>query len=203
MNMKTKPWYVALGNHDYDGSPEAEISYHNKNLKWNMPARYYTRIERIGDGGSARLIFVDTTPFERSSSQDTTRQKSWLDSLSARNDTDWVFVIGHHQVYSGGLRKFDRSPIRYAFEPIFNKNGVDIYFCGHEHDLQHMKVAGKPTHYFLSGAGSDIRSTGMMEHSLFAASVQGFMSVTVKKQTLEVKVIDHNGNMLYSTTLEH
>jgi tartrate-resistant acid phosphatase type 5 len=211
-NLKTKPWFVALGNHDYLGSPDAEIAYHDKNPRWNMPSRYYTRVERTGDGGSARLIFIDSSPFEKSyysipelkdkvSGQDTLRQKQWLDSVCSRKDADWMVVVGHHHIYTGGARKDEANSVRTSLETIFEKNDVDVYFSGHEHDLQHLKSANKPTHYFVSGAASGLRPTGMMEHSLFAASVEGFMSVTVRKQTLEVKVIDHEGNVLYSTTI--
>jgi predicted MPP superfamily phosphohydrolase len=35
------PWYAVLGNHDHRGSFQAEIDYHKKNPRWNMPDRYY------------------------------------------------------------------------------------------------------------------------------------------------------------------
>ena len=33
------PWYVVLGNHDYEGSPNAEIAYSSRSPRWRMPAR--------------------------------------------------------------------------------------------------------------------------------------------------------------------
>jgi tartrate-resistant acid phosphatase type 5 len=213
-NLISKPWYVALGNHDYAGNPDAEIAYHNLSPRWNMPSRFYSFVETLGDGGRIRFIFADTSPFEKSyyqaadlkdkiSVQDTTRQKKWLDSLTSLNDVDWKIVVGHHHFYTGGLRKNDVNSVRSSLEPVFVKNRVDIYFGGHEHDLQHLKAADKPTHYFISGAGSDIRPTGMIPESLFAISTQGFMSVSVRKKTIEVNVVSYEGIILYSASLNH
>jgi tartrate-resistant acid phosphatase type 5 len=213
-NLIRKPWYVSLGNHDYLGNPDAEIEYSKTSSRWTLPSRYWSRVETAEDGSRVRFIFIDSSPFEKSYyqspdlknkvlSQDTLRQKKWLDSLSSLSDVDWKIVVGHHHIYTGGVRKNDVNTIRPSLEPVFAKNNVDIYFCGHEHDLQHMKAANKPTHYFLSGAGADLRPTGTINETLFSASIQGFMSVTVRKKNLEVKIVDYKGNILYTTTLTH
>lgn len=206
------PWYVVLGNHDHLGNPASEIQYHQKNPRWNLPAHYYTRVEALPNGGKVRFVFTDTSPFENGlyyaigqslSAQDSARQRKWIDSVTSINDSDWKIVIGHHHIYSGGLRKNDANSVRDALEPVFVRNKVDIYFCGHEHDLQHLKSAKGPTNYFLSGAGSDLRATGSIPETLFAASVQGFMNVEIRRKSILVQVVDYKGNILYSTTVEH
>lgn len=210
-NLIRKPWYASLGNHDYRGSTRAQIDYHKKNPRWTLEAPYYTKVETLGDGGRVRFIFIDTTPFGKEyyfdpsnkdlALQDTVRQKKWLDSLTALNDVDWKVVVGHHHMYTGGVRNAEPSAIRAGIEPIFVKNKVDVYFCGHEHDLQHLKAAGKPTNYFLSGGGSDVRPTGMGRESIFSASEQGFMSVSILKSSLEVSIVNYKGQLIYKTTL--
>ncbi len=213
-NLIQKPWHISIGNHDYYGNADAEIEYGKTNKRWILPSRYWSRIETGEDGSRTRFIFIDTSPFEKSyylaaeikdkvSTQDTLRQKKWIDSLTSLNDVDWKIVVGHHHIYTGGLRKNDPNSVRASLEPVFAKNKVDAYFGGHEHDLQHLKAADKPTHYFLSGAGSDIRPTGTINETLFAQSIQGFMSVTVKRKSLEVKVVDYSGNIIHTATLTH
>lgn len=209
-----KPWYVALGNHDYNGQPDVEIAYSKVSDRWKLPSRYYSRIETGEDGSRVRLTVIDTSPFEKSAyqdplmkdkvaSQDTLRQKKWLDSLTSLTDTDWKIVVGHHHIYTGGARKNDPNTVRASLEPLFIKNNVDVYFCGHEHDLQHLKSSKGVTHYLLSGAGSDLRPTGMITESQFAASIQGFMSVTVTKKSLVINVVDYMGNILHTATVTH
>ena len=58
-------WYIVLGNHDYGGEPQAEIDYSAVDRKWNMPARYYSKVFYInGDTALGMLfVFLDTSPF--------------------------------------------------------------------------------------------------------------------------------------------
>jgi tartrate-resistant acid phosphatase type 5 len=206
------PWYVVLGNHDYRSNPEAEVEYTKISARWKMPSRFFTF--RFGDDDEPviRFVFIDTSPFEKGyysetkykdgvSSQDTTKQKIWIDSVLALNDANWKIVVGHHPFYTGGKRVDEVNTVRKSLEGLFNKHNVDVYFAGHEHDLQHLKPDSKPTHHFVSGAGSDIRPTGKMEHTLFAQSIQGFMAVSVTEKKMLVQVVDYKGNVLYKTTI--
>jgi tartrate-resistant acid phosphatase type 5 len=206
------PWYVALGNHDYAGNVQAEIDYSKSSSRWNMPSRYFTFVKEVGNT-RVRFVVADTSPFEKDyytdasykrevTTQDSTRQKVWLDSVLSLADTDWKIVIGHHPLYSGGTHSLEGSPVRASLESIFTKNNVDIYFAGHEHDLQHLKPDDKPTHYFISGAGSQIRPTGLLPISKFAKSIQGFMAVSVQEQQVRIQVVSYRGDLLYSYLLK-
>jgi predicted phosphodiesterase len=89
--------------------------------------------------------------------------------------------------------------VRNALLPIFQKHKVDVYFAGHEHDLQYQKPDGI-THYFVSGAGSEKRpvtSDSMM--TKFALSDHGFMNVQLKKDTMSLQVINYLGQLKYET----
>jgi len=55
-------WYPVLGNHDYHGSPQAEIDYSKISRRWRLTDHYYTIVKRVNDSVSARLIFLDTSP---------------------------------------------------------------------------------------------------------------------------------------------
>ncbi|MDF2797587.1 MAG: hypothetical protein K0R85_331, partial [Devosia sp.] len=54
------PWYVVLGNHDYNGTPDAELAYALRSRRWNMPARYYVEQQVLADGTRADFFFLDT-----------------------------------------------------------------------------------------------------------------------------------------------
>lgn len=204
------PWYVVLGNHDYHGNPQAEIDYSKISQRWNMPARYFVEDKMIDDGTSIKFIFIDTSPLEDDyykeeykqavSSQDTTRQLRWLDSTLASSKATWNFVVGHHPLYTGGKRVDEPNYTRSHLEKIFVKHNVDVYFAGHEHDLQYIKPEGA-THYFVSGSGSEVRPTGKLPISKFAESIQGFMAVSVLKKQMSVQVVDYLGNLIYKITI--
>ena len=201
-------WYVVLGNHDYRGNPQAEVEYTNISRRWNMSSRYFHKDITTDDGASVRLVFIDTSPLndeyyhednyrDKVIGQDTTAQLAWMDSLLAVDGFDWKIVVGHHPLYSGGKRIDDQNFVRPHLEPRFEKYRVDVYLAGHEHDLQHIKPANKVTHHFISGAGSEVRPTGMLESSLFAESIQGFLSTAITRDSLYFEFVSYEGIRLY------
>jgi len=44
--------------------------------------------------------------------------------------------------------------LRLDLVPLFKEHSVAAYFCGHDHDLQHLQLANVSTQLFVSGAGS-------------------------------------------------
>jgi tartrate-resistant acid phosphatase type 5 len=211
-------WYIVLGNHDYKGSPQAEIDYTDIDRRWNMPARYYSKIIFIGNDSTqgVLLVFLDTTPFlseyyetpeHKVKGQDTSAQRIWLEKTlaGAPSYVKWKFVFGHHPLWTGGgrMKAPETMEMKNLFRPIFEKYHVNVYFCGHEHSLQYIKPEGF-THYFISGAGSE--TTPAIVHpdgGQFANSVNGFMDVTVKDDQMEVNVINYLGENIYSTIIPH
>jgi tartrate-resistant acid phosphatase type 5 len=177
-----------------------------------MPSRYFTFVYNE-DGINARFIFIDTSPFEKEyyldegykneiSKQDTTRQKIWLDSVLSLNDTKWKFVSGHHPLYTGGKRAKEFNTVRQSLEPLFIKHNVDVYLAGHEHDLQYIKAADKPTHHFVSGTGSEVRPTGKLSDTKFADSIEGIMAFSLSPNQLKVQVLSYKGDVIYSTVID-
>jgi predicted phosphodiesterase len=205
-------WYSVLGNHDYRGNPEAQIEYSKISRRWQMPARYYSFEMEIPESKDKVLLaFIDTNPFEKKYyeeekyknvvGQDTTAQKIWLEKILTESKAKWKIVVGHHPLYTSGKRmgKSETEDIRQSFESLFEKYKVDVYFAGHEHDLQHQKP--KNVHYFVSGAGSEVRPTGKAPYTQFSQSTHGFMAVSLTEKQLLIQVIDFKGKIIYKTDI--
>ena len=47
-----------------------------------------------------------------------------------------------------------------ALGPLLEEYGAQAYFCGHEHNLQYLHKEGEPTHYIVSGGGSQVGQYG-------------------------------------------
>lgn len=196
-------WYVALGNHDYQGNVQAQIDYSKISKRWNMPSRYYSKVFQVNKNEKVLMVFMDTNPFIVGyqnnpkygdlSKQNTQEQIDWLEKTLSVNDPSikWKIVVGHHPLYSGGKRKDsnDTKDFETKFADFFDKHKVDAYICGHEHDLQIIKPKNRYTTQFLSGAASEVRPSGNMQHTIYAAAEPGFMTFSILGKELTVQVV--------------
>ena len=81
------------------------------------------------------------------------------------------------------------------------KHGVQVYFSGHDHNLEYIKLPGQDTHYIISGAGSQcdrpfIGSTNAM----FQWQSSGFVTVQLDDDTMSCKfysIEDKGSSPLY------
>jgi predicted MPP superfamily phosphohydrolase len=209
-NSLQVPWYPVLGNHDIRGNVQAQLLYSKLSSRWRFPNTYYSlsKNQIFGtDTIEALFVFLDTNPLIESYyddaryrdyvvRQDTSRQLSWLDSVLLHSDADWKIVSGHHPVYGGGKKKAERKELRKLLKPFFNRYQVDLYLCGHKHDLQLLQPDG-PTTYIVTGAGSKVSDIDKTKHTVFAKSIQGFVSVSLGLENGLIQFIDYRGNVLY------
>jgi predicted phosphodiesterase len=207
------PWYVVLGNHDYRGAPSAEIAYSNMSPRWKLPSKYFKEQFSAGGNESVEMFFMDSNPYQKDllsaagsypelNGQDTVSQNGWIESGLRNSSADWKLVIGHHPLYTCGVRKNQPQHMR-KFEGLFNETHVDAYFCGHEHDLQVHKPEGNVT-YFVSGGGGSKRPVQTpFEFTHFAQSTLGFMVVEIANGRMTVTSYNENGQVLYVETIVH
>ena len=156
--------------------------------------------------------------------QDCKAQLDWfnatLSSINSgnSNNTEWVFVLGHH--------KADEIDVE-DFQDILNSSGVHLYLNGHNHNLEHYSIDGQEK-YMTTGAGGMviIGGGGVKLHktspnfakwhnhthghdhthqvkSVWSKVVTGFTSHTFMEKGTKVKTEywDTNQNMLYDFTI--
>jgi acid phosphatase len=199
------PWYVVLGNHDHRGDVEAEIHYTTGNSRWHLPSAYYTHTEALADGTTAEFFFIDSEAIrERYQSwvphlvRDA--QVKWLERELANSKAEWKIVVGHHPVYSSGMHGDTKALIR-RIRPLFKKYGVQAYFNGHDHDLEHIIMSR--THYFTSGAGGETRPASPSERTQFIAGGKlGFLTARLMPDAMEVEFRDDQGTNLHHVRIE-
>ena len=202
------PWQVILGNHDYHGNCDAQIEYSKTSSRWHMPARYYTRIENIDAKNTVEFFYLDTTPMKSNDdlaipllhlhTQDTRQQLAWFEAALAASTAPWKIVVGHHPIYSGGVHGDTPYLIKHVL-PLLEKYKVQAWFNGHDHDLQHLQT-GK-LDMFCSGAGSKVREPKNTARTKFAKGCSGFTAVALSADKLDVRMIDDQGQLLYTTSV--
>jgi len=206
------PWYALLGNHDYRGTPQAQIDYAARSSRWRMPSRYY--MVSGGELGAPHvdLFFLDTSPLVHSyrehveqpiarnvATQDPSAQLTWLDAALGQSQAKWKLVFGHHTIFSGGSAHGNTPELIQQIKPILDHHGVNAYINGHEHDLQHIHIDGGD--YICTGAGSEVRPTGSIEGTRFCLSRSGFAVFAVSNESMDLEFVDYSGASLYRTSL--
>jgi tartrate-resistant acid phosphatase type 5 len=206
------PWYVALGNHDYLGNCDAQIAYSQLSRRWKMPARYFTTSRQIDTATTVDFFYLDTTPMvrsywhesgyrERVRTQDVPKQLEWFKAALAASTAPWKIVIGHHPIYSGGgpFGHGDTRELIRDILPLLKQYRVQAYFNGHDHNLQHLQAGA--VNLFDSGAGSRARPVFKTKYTRYAKACSGFTTVSLQADTMNVRLIDWHGTILYTANV--
>ena len=201
-------WFPVLGNHDYKGSTQAQIDYSNISPRWKLEDHYYTFVRKINDSISARFIFLDTPPFVEQyhkkegypdvAAQDTAKQIQWLKEVLANSKEQWKVVFGHHPVYSASKTHGDTPEMIQRVKPLLEKYHAQFYFCGHDHDFQHLREKGKDVEYVVTGTGGEPRPCSMDAQSIYSHTAAGFSEVAFHGDSIRVVFMAATGEALYT-----
>eukprot|EP00287_Rhodomonas_sp_CCMP768_P026371 CAMPEP_0202844016 /NCGR_PEP_ID=MMETSP1389-20130828/66107_1 /ASSEMBLY_ACC=CAM_ASM_000865 /TAXON_ID=302021 /ORGANISM="Rhodomonas sp., Strain CCMP768" /LENGTH=149 /DNA_ID=CAMNT_0049521235 /DNA_START=36 /DNA_END=485 /DNA_ORIENTATION=- len=126
-------------------------------------------------------------------------QMTWLEETLAASTADWLVVVGHYPVLSGGEHGSTQSLIT-GLKPLLEKYHVDAYIGGHDHTLQHLEDGG--VSYYVNGNGC-LRGVvkPLPDITRFAAVDPGFMLHQVDADTMVNSMIDDTGTVVYQHTL--
>jgi tartrate-resistant acid phosphatase type 5 len=187
------PFYVVLGNHDYRGDTYAQIEYTNRSSRWRMPDYYYTFTSQHDGADLCQFFAIDTTPIVKWDR--IKEQMTWLEDALNKSRARWKIVFGHHPVYSNG-KQGDSDDLKYTVLPILERYNVDVYLCGHDHDLQILdQVNG--VNYLVSGTGAQPTDTNCGNNTIYASSQLGFMAFRISWHEIVILVVLERGDIDY------
>ncbi len=202
------PWYVVLGNHDYNGSPSAEVDYTQVSARWRMPSRYWRQDMTLPDATQAAFFFIDTTPITLlvglrdavpQADFGARDQVMWLERELAACTAPWKIVVGHHPIFSSGQHGRSAGVAEHV-RPLLERYGVQAYLNGHDHDLEHLSAGGVA--YICSGSGSEARALrAAVSQSRFAMARAGFVRCTLTRDALDVSFFNSTGASEYVATI--
>jgi tartrate-resistant acid phosphatase type 5 len=232
------PIYAVLGNHDYGDQqqrggadywtcghpdPSAEVKATGEIAKWEMPARNYMLQSPLAD-----FVMIDTQPLALdfptgyAGSLGATEEKAWIGGALTGMHAHWRIVIGHHTIFSSGMHGRTNNATQTRVRellPLFRQTHVDLYICGHDHDMEllgELQRGPKSDPLFLvSGAGSGTdemrprRGTAKEPPTIYpqfpAKVVMGFAVLAIDATHLTVTFFDHTGKAIggpYTTKKE-
>ena len=206
------PFYVALGNHDYDkieGGGEfsfkwqIEMAYAKTNpqSRWKLPAKWYRVDLPAGDEEDEPLVTVLVFDSYKTALGEAAwaEQLEWMRRELARPRKDtWLVAVAHHPLYSNGSHG-DNGVMQRELGPLFREHGLDLYICGHDHDLQHLEVPQDRTSYLLvGGGGASTRPMRVDARGPFSRSLQGFADLNFTPDKVTVRYIGVDGRVVHA-----
>ncbi|XP_031253461.1 purple acid phosphatase 17-like [Pistacia vera] len=208
-----KQWYSILGNHDYRGDVEAQLSP----ILSMIDGRWLCRRSFLVNTEMADIFFVDTTPFVEKYFADDEHNYNWQGLLPRRkyiaetlealesglrdSSANWKMVVGHHAIRSAGFHGETEELIQLLL-PILKANNVDFYMNGHDHCLEHISSLDSPIQYLTSGGGSkawrgDTKHEHYHDGMKFFYDGQGFMSVELTQAEAQIMFYNVYGDVLH------
>jgi 3',5'-cyclic AMP phosphodiesterase CpdA len=151
-SAKNRPWMPAAGNHENELG-NGPIGYQAYQTYFALPqADGHTDTTRglwyAFTAGSMRVVSLanDDIVYQDAGNSyvrgySNGAQKAWLEkelaAARANKNIDWIVVV-MHQVAISTVDKFNGADlgIRQEWSPLFDKYGVDLVVCGHEHHYE-------------------------------------------------------------------
>ncbi len=213
------PCWAILGNHDYHDTPgneEVQLAYAASTggkTRWTMPGKYY-RLDLPVANPQVTFLMIDTNwpsvnrrihnddkPGQKYflTDEEMAAQSAWLEQQLNSPRAPFTVVVGHHPLYSEG-KHGDTPHLVKALSPLFEKHGVHMYLCGHDHDLQHLELEGLRTSYVVSGGGGArlyLQKEKLRKGST-VKDVYGFSHMSLAGGRLHVRHIDANGTLVHA-----
>ncbi len=170
--------YATVGNHDYDGSLQAQIDYSAKSKKWRFPALTYF-VPNLPENLS--IYISDTIQFTGN------QVKDIKSNLCKKNG--WKMIFGHFPIYSTG-RHGGSAQLTAELLPVIKECGIDTYVSGHDHDQEFFSDGD--TDFVVQGAGADTRPFPNAEkkengNRKFGSTEPGFTIFEISEQKIHIE----------------
>eukprot|EP01045_Picozoa_sp_COSAG04_P002798 COSAG04_NODE_107_length_25959_cov_6.617865_3_plen_369_part_00 len=243
------PFYAIAGNHDHGGNVSAQIAYAKRTdrptNRWVYDGWYYNVTQHLAVPGAKKTVELETLLFDSVIGlgnsdvwlEDGTLVElngdelpgpddpptaaamfEWLEKRMAASTADYLWVGAHYPVWSIASHGPTAGLVE-KLRPLLDKYEAN-FFCGHDHDLEHIKETGSKVNYVVTGSGMsccypdgnlDKVPKGSVKFAMVGAQgsqyekmpfdgmMSGFTSYRIGPESMAVHYHAHNGTELYVT----
>jgi len=188
--MNTSPFFLSLGNHDYDTREGMDIldAVHLPTNPVTETEHYYTFTY-----GNTRFIALDSIRFLTEGFEGSP-QWNWLVQEFEKNSTDWTIIFFHHPLYSSGDHAIE--PGMRDLHPLFVMNGVDLVINGHDHHYERTNIIDGIQYLVTGGGGANVRTPEPNSDTAFAIKAHHFVQIDVTPEYLRFRATNEKGETL-------
>jgi len=192
--MARIPLFPCLGNHE--GNSEHYYRYFSlpNNEAWYS-----------FDYANAHFLCLDSCqPYTEG-----TEQYRWLEQDLRNAQADWLIAFFHHPLFScHPTRSINGN--RWAWQPLFQKYGVDLVFTGHDHHYQRTYPVGSAAmdpltpvlHFTTGGGGAGLYPVQPYSYTRVAQAVHHGLLLDFDGTVLRARAVDKEGNEIDSFVVD-
>ena len=213
--LRRRPLFPSMGNHDSRPANDWGFAYRNVFVLpdeaglgefGDHAERYYSF-----DYGPVHFVVLDTEyAFQAGARRDA--QVAWLAADLAASTQPWKVALYHKPPYNSGRAHGSNLEVRAAFEPLFEKYGVQIAVASHEHSYERSApwrqviAPDRPqavTHVVTGGGGAPLYELGgLNKWTSTWKKAHHYLKVTISGCTAAIVAKDKNGAAIDSYTLD-
>jgi len=178
-------FYASLGNHD-DPNERVYKPFH-------MDGHRYYSFKK----GDAEFFALDSNYMDP-------EQLEWLKAGLEASKAAWKICFFHHPLYSDGKYHGPDVDLRKQLEPVFEADGVNVVFSGHEHLYERIRPQNG-INYFVLGSSGELRVHNIRPSPQMAKGFdtdQAFELVEIAHDELYFQTVSRTGETVDSGMLE-
>jgi MBG domain (YGX type)/Bacterial Ig-like domain (group 3)/Calcineurin-like phosphoesterase len=208
--MRSVPFFFALGNHEVDNGALGTAYLATFHLPTNSvtgTSHFYSF-----DHGDAHFVvlympfYIEIPALAAFKLFEGSDQYNWFTNDLASSSKPWKFIVVHHPLASSGSHRNDHysgseltdaQVLQNLILPVAARYGVEIIFNGHDHDYERFNPING-VQLIANGAGGSLMN-GIQDQRDGASSqfytVPEFLKITVQGDSLFLQAITTNGNV--------
>jgi 3',5'-cyclic AMP phosphodiesterase CpdA len=185
------PVYPVLGNHDIlTDNGEPYLTAFALPTESSGTERYYSF-----DFGPLHVAALDSELYYDDESVSAGKQKAWLKKDLQTTDRPWKIVIIHRPPFNSSPYHGADPRVLEDLVGIFEEEGVDVVFAGHEHVYERLKPVNDVTYFVTGGGGAELRGAGTSERTAVSALRFHLLSLQADSRRLRIEAVDIDGEV--------
>jgi hypothetical protein len=199
--MRSTPWFLALGNHDSYADRTAALQ------SFYLPTNSVTGTEHFYsfDHGDVHFVALWADLQGGADYKPGSPEYNWLEQDLAATTKPWKFLFFHHTWRSSSSHSvddydlngiLDSAQMDQSFGELARRYGVQIIFNGHDHVYERLAPSGGPMS-FVSGGGGAILYQLIRIHpdNIQFTARYHFLRVAVEGDQATVEAVGLDGNV--------